>query len=116
MDKKLKLCPFCLGEAIAVYSTGDGHFTHVTCGNHKCNFGSVLTIEEWNFRPVIREEQKYRMNLPLSKDDYQPERTDIRDRSGFTIAENVCQKDADFIIKCCNGYDEVEIEEKNDEV
>ena len=42
--------------------------------------------------------------LPLSKDDYEPERTFLRDRQGFTIAENVRQEDADFIIKCCNMY------------
>ncbi len=112
--RKLKLCPFCSAEAIGVYTQSDGSFTHVTCGNSRCDFGSVLTIGVWDNRPVNREEQEYRMNLPLFKDDYQPEKTDIRDKGGFTIAENVRQKDADFIIKCCNEYSEVEIEEKNE--
>ena len=44
------------------------------------------------------------LNLPLVKDDYKPERTSIRDNAGFTIAENVLQKDADTIIQCCNVY------------
>lgn len=110
--RKLKLCPFCSAEAIGVYTQSDGSFYHVTCGNHKCDFGSILSIEVWNNRPSVKTKK---MNLPLFKDDYQPEKTDIRDRAGFTVAENVRQKDADFIIKCCNEYNEVEIEE-NDEV
>ena len=45
---ELKLCPFCQGGAIPVYTQDNGEFTYVTCGNHKCDFGTVLSIEKWN--------------------------------------------------------------------
>ena len=105
-NKELKLCPFCLSNAIPVFTQDNGDFTHVTCGNHKCEFGTVLTINDWNHR-LIRKTLSNSMDLPLSKDDYRPERTDIRDRRGFTVAKDVLQVDADFIIKCCNSYDQV---------
>ncbi len=102
MSKELKLCPFCLSEAMEAYEGSKGNFTHVTCSNRKCRFESIMDIESWNFRPINNAEKEHEIHLPFSKDDYKPERTDIRDSLGFTIAENVFQKDADFIINCCN--------------
>jgi len=46
----------------------------------------------------------------LKKDDYKPERTSLRNRQGFFIADNVLQKDADDIIKRYNAYDQLQDE------
>ena len=46
----VEFCPFCGHEAIAIYTQSDGSFTHVTCGNHLCECGSVMSVESWNKR------------------------------------------------------------------
>ena len=58
MNKRLKLCPFCLSEAKGVYTHSDGTFTHVTCGNHMCKFGRIMSVEMWNNLSISKNEIK----------------------------------------------------------
>lgn len=50
---KLKLCPFCKGDAPGIQEYGRWDFVHCVCGgNSKETVGQAAAIENWNSRPL----------------------------------------------------------------